>query len=146
MNHESVFTFCSGFAISGWILLVIAPRWKWIPKLVTPVIFPTVLALVYGYFLFPDILSPKVGFGTLDGVGRVFDNTNLLLAAWVHYLAFDLFIGSWEMRDSQKLGISYWVVLPCLILTFLLGPLGLFVYLLVRFLVKGRLTIDSAGA
>ena len=51
---------------------------------------------------------------------------------WIHYLAFDLFVGCWELRDSQKKGIPHWVMLPCLFLTFMLGPTGLVVYLVIR--------------
>jgi sorbitol-specific phosphotransferase system component IIC len=49
-----------------------------------------------------------------------------------HYLAFDLFTGAWEARDAVRLGISRWAVLPCLVLTFLFGPMGLALYLLVK--------------
>ena len=56
----------------------------------------------------------------------------LLLAGWVHYLAFDLFVGSWEVEDARARGVSHWLVLPCLLCTFLAGPAGLGLYLLVR--------------
>jgi hypothetical protein len=55
-----------------------------------------------------------------------------LLAGWIHYLAFDLFTGAWEARDARRLRISRWLVAPCLLLTFLFGPLGLGLYLLLR--------------
>ena len=54
------------------------------------------------------------------------------LAGWVHYLAFDLFIGSWQVRDAVRNAIPLWLVLPCLVLTFLFGPIGLVAYLAVR--------------
>jgi hypothetical protein len=63
---------------------------------------------------------------------RCFENHWLLLAGWVHYLAFDLFIGAWQVRDSKALGISHLLVLPCLVLTFLFGPVGLLLYFLIR--------------
>jgi hypothetical protein len=58
-----------------------------------------------------------------------------LLAGWTHYLAFDLFIGGWEVRDAQRRGISHLLVVPALILTFLVGPAGLLLYLAIRRLV-----------
>ena len=60
---------------------------------------------------------------------RLFGDEALLLAGWVHYLAFDLFVGSWEVRDAQRLGIPHLLVVPCLVLTFLFGPVGLLLYL-----------------
>ena len=56
----------------------------------------------------------------------------MLLAGWIHYLCFDLFIGSWEVRDSEQRGISHWLVLPCLFFTFMLGPVGLLLYFTIR--------------
>jgi len=50
----------------------------------------------------------------------------------VHYLAFDLFVGTWETRDAAGRGISRWLVAPCLLLTFLFGPIGWLSYHLVR--------------
>jgi hypothetical protein len=68
----------------------------------------------------------------LQQVAALFSVPAALLAGWIHYLAFDLFIGSWEVRDSQRLKISHWLVVPCLVLTFLFGPIGLALYLLLR--------------
>jgi len=61
-----------------------------------------------------------------------FGNPYVLTAGWIHYLAFDLFIGCWELRDSQRHGIAHWLVVPCLVLTFALGPVGLGLYLVLR--------------
>ena len=54
----------------------------------------------------------------------------LLLAGWVQYLAFDLFIGAWQVRDARTQGISHLLVIPCLLLTFLFGPAGLLHFLI----------------
>ncbi len=67
---------------------------------------------------------------------RLFALPQVLLAGWVHYLAFDLFTGSWEARDAVRLGISRWLVAPCLVLTFLFGPVGLALYLLLRLVLR----------
>ena len=72
------------------------------------------------------------GSGSLAEVSRLFENPYLLLAGWVHYLAFDLFIGAWEVRDARRLGIPHLLVVPCLGLTFILGPVGLLLYLGLR--------------
>jgi hypothetical protein len=72
------------------------------------------------------------GFSSLDEVASLFRNPWLLLAGWIHYLAFDLLIGTWEVRDARSRGISHLLVLPCLALTFLFGPAGWLLYLAVR--------------
>ena len=74
----------------------------------------------------------KGGFGSLADVSLLFSEPALLLAGWVHYLAFDLFIGAWEVRDAQKHGVPHLLVVPCLILTFMLGPIGLLLYFAIR--------------
>jgi hypothetical protein len=80
------------------------------------------------------------GFESLEPVARLFANRWLLLAGWVHYLAFDLFVGSWEVRDARSHNIPHWLVLPCLFLTFLFGPAGWLLYMAVR-AVRGRAMI-----
>jgi hypothetical protein len=80
----------------------------------------------------------------LTEVARLFENRSLLRAGWIHYLAFDLFIGSWEVRDSQRLGIRHLLVAPCLLLTFLFGPIGLAAYLGLRAGLRRRLALESA--
>jgi hypothetical protein len=73
------------------------------------------------------------GFGSLAQVQVLFNVDALLLAGWVHYLAFDLFVGIWEVSDSRKAGLPQLLVVPCLILTLMAGPAGLALYFLVKF-------------
>ena len=56
----------------------------------------------------------------------------MLLAGWIHYLAFDLLIGTWETRDARERGLPHLLLVPCLVLTFLLGPAGWLLYMGVR--------------
>lgn len=69
------------------------------------------------------------GFGSLAGVMKLFTNPWAVLAGWVHYLAFDLFVGAWEVRDAEQHGVSHLLVVPCLFFTFMLGPIGLLMYM-----------------
>ncbi len=62
----------------------------------------------------------------------------MLLAGWLHYLAFDLFVGAWEVRDASTHGVPHVLVVPCLLLTFLLGPIGLLAYHAVRLITHER--------
>lgn len=64
----------------------------------------------------------------------LFQNQKLVVAGWVHYLAFDLLTGIFIKKNSLKYGISHWFIIPCLLFTFMLGPVGLLLYLLMRFI------------
>ena len=97
-----------------------------------PFVVPCVLAVVYLGLVATSMPGSEGGFSSLAGVSTLFDNPWALLAGWTHYLAFDLFIGGWEVRDAQRRGIPHLVVIPCLILTFLLGPVGLLLYVAIR--------------
>jgi hypothetical protein len=114
------------------ILLIISPFWLQTDKLLTGIAI-TLLCLVYtwlilGHFNFSDISK----FGTLRGVMDLFTDKALVTAGWVHYLAFDLMTGLWIKRNSLRYGIPHALVIPCLLLTFMLGPIGLLLYLLIR--------------
>ena len=72
------------------------------------------------------------GFGSLTEISAMFSNPYVLAAGWIHYLAFDLFVGAWEVFDSQKNNIPHWYIVPRLFLTLMLGPVGLAPYLSIR--------------
>jgi hypothetical protein len=76
-------------------------------------------------------------------VKALFASDALLLAGWIHYLAFDLFIGAWEVRTARAEGIPHLLVLPCLVLTFLLGPVGLLLFLALRLARAPRLALEA---
>ena len=79
-----------------------------------------------------NVRGSQGGFSSLAGVAQLFENRWLLLAGWVHYLAFDLFIGAWETRDAMARGLSRLWLAPCLLMTFMLGPIGLLMYHVAR--------------
>jgi len=76
--------------------------------------------------------------GSLQAVTTLFTVPELLLAGWIHFLAFDLFVGAWEVRDAQREGVHHLLVIPCLALTFMAGPAGLALSWLVRSIVMTR--------
>ena len=132
--------------LPGWLLLVFLPRWKWTLGLICSGIIPFVLGLVYiGLFISQSGNMPEGGgFGSLEAVGILFANPYVMTAGWIHYLAFDLFVGAWELNDSQKQGIPHWFVIPCLLITFILGPAGLALYLIIRTVRTGNLFVYQA--
>ena len=131
MDLERIFSLASTIAALGWLFLIIVPR-RPLAVHVAGVFFPLVLAAIYLYFIATHIRGAEGGFGSLADVATLFTKRELLLAGWIHYLCFDLFIGAWELRDSQQHGIPHLVVIPCLIMTFLLGPIGLLFYFAIR--------------
>ena len=142
MSPEQLFNICSILVLPGWALLILAPWWKWTLRLISTVIVPLLLSGIYTYLIFTNLNMSPGGFGSLAEVSRLFENPYMLLAGWVHYLAFDLFVGCWEVRDALRLGIPHWYIVPCLIFTFLFGPIGLALYILLRLIMKGALFIE----
>ena len=133
MSPARIFSLCGMLATAGWLLLVFLPRWKWTARLLCPVVIPLVIAFIYLWLVATTFGRTPGGFGSLAEVSLLFSTPLALLAGWIHYLAFDLFVGSWEVRDAQQAGIHPLLVVPCLILTFIFGPLGLLLYFALRF-------------
>lgn len=131
MNAETIFSIANTTALLSWILLAVAPRWNWTKQIVWTTI-PLLLSAVYLILILLFFGSAEGGFDSLANVMKLFTYKWAALAGWIHYLAFDLFVGSWEVRDAQERGISHWLVVPCLFLTFLLGPIGFLVYYVIR--------------
>jgi len=131
MNAETLFSIANTTALLSWIFLAIAPRWKWTQFIVGEII---ILLLAAAYLVLVALFFGQAegGFSSLPDVMKLFANKNVALAGWIHYLAFDLFVGVWETRDAREKGISHWLVLPCLFLTFMFGPVGFLLYYIVR--------------
>ena len=132
MNAEQIFSLANALAVLGWLLLIFGGRTRWAASMVTGAVLPLLFAVIYSGLLVGHLVGSNGSFQTLAGVSALFENRWLLLAGWVHYLAFDLFIGAWQVRDSRARGISHLLVVPCLALTFLFGPAGLLLYFLIR--------------
>jgi hypothetical protein len=134
MTPEQVFSLSNAIALVGWLILIVAGRARWSAPLVAGGILPLLFAVLYSGLVLAHWGETSGGFGTLAAVASLFSNQWLLLAGWVHYLAFDLFIGRWEIRDAQSNGIPHLVIVPGLVLTFLFGPAGLLLYFAIRLL------------
>jgi hypothetical protein len=137
MAAGQIFSICNYVVLPGWLLLVVAPRWRWTQR-VAALALPLALAVVYLTLVIMHFRESGGGFGSLAQVSKLFENPYMLLAGWIHYLAFDLFTGSWLVRDSDRLRIAHAYVVPCLLLTFLFGPVGLLAWFLIRTSLRGR--------
>jgi hypothetical protein len=129
VDPHRLFTIANAAATAGWVLLWFAPRSRVTRGLVHSGVFSLLLAALYLVILAPLLeLDAFREFGSLEGVMKAFQDPWFALAGWVHYLAFDLWIGAWIGRDAQSRYLSRWLVVPCQVLTFMLGPVGLLLY------------------
>ena len=133
MNPDTVFQVCNTIALIGWlILIIVSPFSPEIDRFLICILI-VLFCIVYSWLVFSSLsLADLKSFGSLQGVIGLFQNETVVTAGWIHYLAFDLLTGIWIKKNSMKYGISHWIIVPCLLFTFMLGPVGLLLYLLVR--------------
>jgi hypothetical protein len=129
---EQLFTISNSAALVGWILLIAAPRWRWTHRLVVSGALSLLLSIVYFVLIVRFMPGAEGGFGSIREVAALFSSDALLLAGWVHYLAFDLMVGAIELRQAQEHGIPHLLLVPALIATFLLGPIGLLLFFAIK--------------
>ena len=135
LTPDFLFSLANPAALLGWALLVLAPRWRGTRAVVLSGALPLLLAAAYAVLIATHYLGPhggEGGFGSLDDVAALFRDRWALLAGWVHYLCFDMWTGAWELRDAQRRGMPHGLLVPCLLLTFMFGPVGLLLYFGVR--------------
>jgi hypothetical protein len=137
MTAEQLFSILNLMAIAAWLPLVFLPRKRWATTLV-PVVMPVLFAVIYVVLVAATLTQGEGGFSSLAAVRTLFDNDWGLLAGWTHYLAFDLFVGGWEVRDAQRRGVPHLLIVPALVLTFLFGPGGFLLYLAIRRFVPNK--------
>lgn len=134
MTPESWFQICNTLVLPAWLLLLIAPKWQWTTRIVLTgiVLF---LCVVYVLGAAEAIGGGKLdlsSFGSLDGVMALFTDPSAVFIGWVHYLAFDLVVGWLIVQNAIKNEVPHILVVPCLLLTFLLGPTGFLLYWIIR--------------
>jgi len=131
MNSDNWFSYMSTFAMIGWLLLALYPRRKtWLFRL-TGLIMPALMGLAYAVLFIPNLAGTSgAGYNSLTQVQALMDNPALLLAGWIHYLAFDLAVGTYIAMRCDKVGISRIIQIPILFLTFMFGPIGLLTFVL----------------
>jgi hypothetical protein len=137
MTPEQLFSTLNLVTMATWLPLLFLPRARWATNVV-PVAMPFLLGIVYVVLVTAALPHSDGGFSSLSAVRTLFENPWALLAGWVHYRAFDLFVGGWELRDAQRRGIPHLLVVPALVLTFLFGPGGLLLYMAIRSLVRQK--------
>jgi hypothetical protein len=132
MTAEQIFSIANLLSVLCWILLAALPNRRWVTEVVTGKAAPALFAAAYVAIVIAVFPRAEGSFSTLAGVAELFVNRWLLLAGWLHYLAFDLLIGTWEARDSVERGVPRWLLVPCLFLTLMFGPAGWLTYMVAR--------------
>lgn len=153
MSLDYMFSLANQLAVVAWACLLaglsaqgLMHRWvralyfsKW-ALFIGGRLIPVVLAVFYGILVWWWFGSAQGGFSSLIEVERLFETRGMLLAGWLHYLAFDLWIGRWAVdnleqklnRDGRPSEAWIWrlAATPCLLMIFLFGPIGLVLYLI----------------
>jgi hypothetical protein len=149
LTSAQIFSIANLIAMLCWVALAIslfASRMRvWIQR-VTGLIVPGFFAIVYGVCIWQGFsATPGGGFGSLGEVRALFDNDMALDAGWLHYLAFDLVVGTWIVRQGTLERIHPLLLLLCLPVTFLLGPIGFLLFLVERAVFSRRRAQESAA-
>ena len=136
MSYDVLFNLVNFSVLPAWALLIFAPKWSVTDKIVHSMLYPLLLGAVYiggfAMIIFAGHGSDGGGFTSIDGVRALFASDAGILIGWTHYLVFDLFVGAWEARDAKRRGFNHWLLVPCLLLTLMAGPVGLVLYLVLR--------------
>jgi hypothetical protein len=133
MTPDQLFQLANPLALLGWVALLASPVAPRLAQAIAAGAIPLLLSLAYAGLVLAFWWEAPGGFGSLPEVQALFTHPQIALAGWLHYLAFDLFVGAWAVRTARAEGIPHWAVIPCLILTFLFGPAGLLAFAILRF-------------
>ena len=145
ITTESVFNGINLIVLFGWVPLFMFPYSRFTRNLVDGLYIPFFLCVFYLYFLSQTKGLFSADFSSLGGILDLFKNSTEESAAagWIHYLAFDYFVGCWIVNHSIKKGIPYIIFIMPLIFTLFAGPFGLLLFLILRLFYK-RLTLKDA--
>ena len=134
ITPDALFRYANLVALAGWLMLGlgIALRSRVLKETVAGLAVPVGLSVAYTAIILAHWWSGEGGFSSLESVSALFRSPWLLLAGWVHYLAFDLFVGAWVAQDAEARGLPRRLLIPVLPLVFLFGPAGLLLWLGLR--------------
>jgi hypothetical protein len=132
---ELLFDLTFWFAAPFWALMILAPTWRGTAALVASPLICLPPLIIYAALVVPEFGAFAVALirPELSGLRAVLGESSGAAAAWAHFVAFDLFLGRWIFSDSRTRGLPSLLISPLLVLTILFAPLGVLLYLLIRF-------------
>ena len=136
MNDELILKVLNVPVLVGWLAMVLAPRSRPTRWLLESDVLPLGIGVLYLVKVAPHLPGLLTQFDTLEHIAGALRLPGLGLAGWIHYLAFDFMVGRVMLADSQRRGISHAWMVPCLLMTFMLGPTGYLAYALVRLVTR----------
>ena len=149
LTFENIYLWTNFGILPFWLMLIIFPNSKFTQFFVNSIILPLILSTVYIYIIYQIILLDEPIFDvfklylSLDNLYTAFATESFLLVFWLHFLALNLFLGSWISRDGVKYNMSRGLVSVPLILVYFTGPLGLVLYLIIRVFYAKRLSFHD---
>src|SRR6266511_5581973 len=145
---STLFRCSSLLVLPFWALMILLPRWRWTARIMRSPFVIAAPAAVYVALALPRLAEiwPAVSSPTLDGVAALLGSPGGATIAWVHFLAFDLFVGRWMYLDGQERRISAWLMAPVLFLTLMLGTAGFLLYLIMRSIDASVRRFDTGAA
>jgi hypothetical protein len=137
---DTIFTLSNVFALPFWLLMIFLPHWRWTQRILRSLWPVAALAVVYALLFAAQIGADAASLlnPTLASIAALLGAPAGAALAWVHFLAFDLFVGRWVYLDSREHRLPAWLVSPVLFFVLMSGPLGLLFYLAVRWFVLRR--------
>ncbi|WP_037321245.1 ABA4-like family protein [Salegentibacter sp. Hel_I_6] len=133
MTPIEVFSMANAIVLPMWFLMIFLPQWKITRFLIAHRVIPIILAVLYTvYILLYTMDYGIMDFSSLSSVMTIFTQENAVLAGWLHYLAFDLLVGIWILNQNKFLGLNQLLIAPCLFLTFMFGPLGFLIFIVIK--------------
>ena len=149
LSFENLYILTSFGILPFWILLIIIPDSKVTQFFVNSIILPLILSTAYIYVVYQIILLDEPIFDifkiyiSLDNLYTIFANESFLLIFWLHFVALNLFLGSWISRDGIKYNMRRSLIFAPLILVYFTGPLGLVLYWIIRVFYSKRLSLHD---
>ena len=136
MDYETGYMLINLGVVPAWLLLFFAPQADVTKRIVHSGLYPAIYGGIYVVLMaramFFGVGAEDGGMADVAGVSAFFSHPNGVLIGWLHYLVFDLFVGSWIGRDGTRRGIAHWKLVPCQFFTLMLGPIGLLLYIILR--------------
>jgi hypothetical protein len=131
MSTSDVFQIVNTIVLPAWLILILFPKKSWR----NPVIysFSAAMAVIYASYVFSGLGEFDLeSFSELEGIKAMFASDKAVLTGWVHYLVFDLLVGNFILNQSQKHNIHHFLMIPCLLLCFMFGPVGFLLYFIIK--------------